>query len=125
MPRSFSRMAGRPPRTSAWCMSSLGKVSSVALSAAISRILLRKRMNSCTKSVIYEGYDRQRTLDPERRSAPFSLAEIPLAETERHDPVRARLLDGGATDLRPAGAGAALFLGNGLVRRQGLRHLVR
>ena len=34
-----------------------------------------------------------------------------------HDPVRARLLDGLAADLRPAGAGPAGFLGDGLVRQ--------
>ena len=41
----------------------------------------------------------------------------------RHDPVRARLVDGVAADLRSAGAGAAGR--DGLFRRPGLRHLVR
>ena len=37
--------------------------------------------------------------------------------TPRHDPVRARLLDGLAPHLRPAGAGPPELLGDGLLRR--------
>src|SRR5476651_2642584 len=40
-------------------------------------------------------------------------------------PFRARLLDGVATNLRPAGAGAALLLGHGLLRKPWLRLLGR
>ena len=56
---------------------------------------------------------------------------VPVGETragraeERHRPVRARLVDGLAADLRPAGAGPAELLGHGLFRRARLRHLVR
>ena len=42
-----------------------------------------------------------------------------------HDPVRARLVDGLAADLRPAGAGPRRQLGDGVVRQARLRHLVR
>ena len=40
-------------------------------------------------------------------------------------PVRARLVDGLAADLRPAGAGPRRLLGDGLFRGARLRHLVR
>ena len=43
---------------------------------------------------------------------------------ERHRAVRARLVDGLAADLRPAGAGPAAFVGDGIFRRARLRHLV-
>ena len=45
--------------------------------------------------------------------------------TGRHHPVRARLVHGVAADLRPARAGTARFLGDGLVRGARLRLLVR
>jgi hypothetical protein len=46
MPRSFSRMAGRAPRTFAWCMSSFGNVSSPESSSAIpsSRVCTGRRI---------------------------------------------------------------------------------
>ena len=55
---------------------------------------------------------------------------LPLAQAlgrrrpARHDPLRARLVDGLAADVRPAGARPAAFLGDGMVRRARLRHLV-
>ena len=53
MPRSFSRMAGRFPRTRAWCMSSFGNVSSVPASGcAIKVLLLEQRADSYTKSQV-------------------------------------------------------------------------
>ena len=45
--------------------------------------------------------------------------------TFAHGPFRARLVDGLAADLRSEGRGAALQLGHELVRRSGLRQLVR
>ena len=47
------------------------------------------------------------------------------AKTQGHDPVRARLLDGLAADLRSRRAGAAGLLRNGVLRQAGLRLLVR
>jgi pimeloyl-ACP methyl ester carboxylesterase len=46
-------------------------------------------------------------------------------EQRRDDPVRAWLLDGGATDIRPAGRRTARLLGDGLVCAPRIRLLVR
>src|SRR5712692_2361076 len=66
MPRSFSRIAGRPPRTSAWCISSFGNVSSVPMSIAIEFLLLPSRRilalsepaDSCINSAMYGSLRR-------------------------------------------------------------------
>src|SRR4029077_14912095 len=49
MPRSFSRIAGRSPRTRAWCMSSFGNVSSVSMPSSIEPSSSRPA-DSCTES---------------------------------------------------------------------------
>src|SRR3954469_15384044 len=50
MPRSFSRIAGRSPRTRAWCISSLGNVSSPSMLSFIERLLLARPPDSCINS---------------------------------------------------------------------------
>src|SRR5437879_3551834 len=129
MPRSFSRIAGRAPRTRAWCISSFGNVSSGPASVAMEP-LLREPANSCTEFAVYsiwkdcESDERQGTLDQEGRHQAFPVAEIPGHCPQRNDPVRARLVDGVAAHFRPAGARAAGFLCDGMVRRARLRYLV-
>src|SRR5438309_9411356 len=44
MPRSFSRIAGRAPRTRAWCISSFGNVSSVPASIAMEPSSVSRRI---------------------------------------------------------------------------------
>src|SRR5712664_905479 len=132
MPRSFSRIAGRSPRAWAWCTSSFGNVSSVPMSIAIEFLLLRPA-DSCTKSAVYDARfstwkdcvadERQGALDQERRRQAFPLAKISGGLIARNDSVRARLVDGLTADLRPRSAGAAAFVGDGMVRRARLRHL--
>ena len=71
---------------------------------------------------------RHRALDQQgRRQAVPVEQDAPAirARTERHDAVRARLVDGVAADLRSRRARTPRFLGDGLVRRAGLRLLVR
>ncbi len=69
-----------------------------------------------------------RALDEQGRRAAVPVAQgagrAPGAGA-RHHPVRARLVDGVAADLRPRRAGARRLLGDGLVRAPRLRHLVR
>src|SRR5258706_4675427 len=118
MPRSFSRMAGRAPRASAWCISSLGNVSN-AVPIAIG-LLLRAPADSCIKSW-HEGHG---ALDEQRRGPSFPLGKKGGRRGEGNDPLRARLVDGVAADVRLASAGAAAFLRDGVVRGARLRHLV-
>ena len=81
----------------------------------------------------HERYDAARSqgrgaLDHQgRRRPPVPVRKMPRRPREkpRHDPVRARLVHGLAADLRSAGAGAAGFLGDGLLRQTRLRLLVR
>src|SRR5438445_4499182 len=117
MPRSFSRIAGRAPRTRAWCISSFGNVSSVPASMAMEP-LLREPADSCTELAVYsiwkdcESHERQGTLDQEGRRQAFPVAEIPGRGSQGDDPVRARLVHGVAAHFRPAGARAAGFFGD-------------
>ena len=46
-------------------------------------------------------------------------------DAARHDPVRSRLLDGLAADLRPACSRPSGFFGDGLVRRARFQYMVR
>ena len=58
-----------------------------------------------------------RTLDPQRRRQALPVAQAcRRGRPKRHHPLRARLLDGLAADVRPGGAGRAGLLGDGLVR---------
>ena len=70
---------------------------------------------------------RHRTLDQQgrRQALPVEQGRGRSGEDQRHDPVRARLLDGLAADLRSRRAGPAGFLRDGVLRQAGLRLLVR
>ena len=65
--------------------------------------------------------------DQGRRRKAFPVREMRRRSEEyrRHDPVRPRLVDGGAADFRSSGRRPAGFLGDGLVRAPRLRLLVR
>ena len=73
-------------------------------------------------------HPRRGALDQQgRRREAVPVGEVcrRSGQDDRHDPVRARLVDGVAADLRPAGAGPQRLLRDGLVRGARLRHLVR
>ena len=70
---------------------------------------------------------RHRTLDQQgrRQAVPLEQGRGRSRKDQGHDPVRARLLDGLAADLRSRCSGTPGLLGDGVVRQAGLRLLVR
>src|SRR5258706_8254583 len=105
MPRSFSRIAGRPGRTRAWCISSFGNVSRPARFSDISPSS-KAGADFIMRNYSFARKDKDagnRTLDDEGRCAAVFVAQAPGSGTgaERHDSVRARFVDGVAADLRP------------------------